>query len=251
MCKLNKETFFSSFIVEKNDGGYRIISKAHADGTNTDDIQKKSQVYTSRPAVRDFIENHCSDTMTLLPSEFSAFSNEPGIVKGEELYELILKTVDDVDSVRDELVDIMKYDSKKDFILKLSDIEIDLDKEICQEDCEYKLIDAACSSLEKKDYDSFRSKVVIKKDGVSYTYDQLPSAIINEVKVDGAKALFNIDRDIRIKEGYGQAEGLMHIKPLGELGGASILEKPAVTCMDIRAAINSEKEEVEFFKIFD
>jgi arginine/lysine/ornithine decarboxylase len=60
------------------------------------------------------------------------------------------------------------------------------------------------------------------------------------------EALFNIDRDIRIKEGYGQAEGLMHIKPLEELGGASILEKPAVTCMDIRAAINSEKEEVEF-----
>ena len=60
------------------------------------------------------------------------------------------------------------------------------------------------------------------------------------------EALFNIDRDIRIKEGYGQAEGLMHIKPLEELGGASILEKPAVTCMDIREAINSKKEEVEF-----
>jgi hypothetical protein len=194
LCKLNKETFFSSFIVEKNDGGYRIISKTPADGTNTDGIQKKSQVYTSRPAVRDFIENHCADTMTLLPSEFSAFSDEPGIVKGEDLYALILNTVDDVDSVRDELVDIMKYDSKKDFILKLSDIEIDLDKEICKDDSEYKLIDAACSSLEKKDYDSFRSKVVIKKDGVSYTYDQLPSAIINEVKVDGAKASFNIDK---------------------------------------------------------
>jgi arginine/lysine/ornithine decarboxylase len=59
------------------------------------------------------------------------------------------------------------------------------------------------------------------------------------------EALFNIDRDIRIKEGYGQAEGLMHIKPLDEMT-TSILEKPAVTCMDIREAINSDTEEIEF-----
>ena len=184
LCKLNKETFFCSFIVEKNADGFRITAKSAA----------KSQVHTSRLSVKEFIEKHCADTMILLPTELSEFSDEPGIVKGEELYKLILKSVKDTESLREELVDVLKYDSKRDFVLKLSSVEVDLDKDISHDDFEYKIVDAACSSLEEKYYDSFRSKIVIKKDSVSYSYDQLPSSLMSDIAVDGAKTSFNIDK---------------------------------------------------------
>lgn len=184
LCKLNKEAFFSSFIIKKTDSGFTMTAKSQA----------TSQVYTCLLSVKDFIEKHCSDTMALLPSELSEFSDEPGIVKGEDLYRLILSSVEDTESLREELVSILKYDSKKDFLLKLSSIEIDLDKDISQDDFEYKIIDAACSSLEDKDYDNFRSKITIKKDAVIYKYNQLPSSLKNDVVVEGAKAAFNIDK---------------------------------------------------------
>ena len=184
LCKLNKEAFFNSFIVEKSDDGFKITAKSQA----------KSQVYTSQLPVKDLIEKHCSDSMVLLPSELSEFSGELGVIKGELLYSLILNSIKDLDSLRDQLVDVLKYGSKKEFILKLSSIEIDLDKDICHDDFQYKVIEAACTSLETKDYDCFRTKVVIKKDGISYKYEQLPSSLKNDVNVVGAKATFSIDK---------------------------------------------------------
>ena len=184
LCKLNREAFFNTFIIEKNEEGYRIISKS----------QTKKQVYATQLIVKDFIEKYCSDIMVLLPSELSEFSDELGIVKGDSLYDLILSSLKDIESLREELINVLKYDSKRDFILKLSSVEIDLDKSISLDDFEYKIIDAACSSLDNKDYDSFRSKIVIKKEGVSYNYDQLPSSLKNDVIVDGAKIAFNIDK---------------------------------------------------------
>ena len=82
--------------------------------------------------------------MVLLPSELSEFSDEPGIVKGDSLYDLILSSLKDIESLREELINVLKYDSKRDFILKLSSVEIDLDKSISLDDFEYKIIDAAC-----------------------------------------------------------------------------------------------------------
>ena len=118
-------------------------------------------------------------------------------------------------------------------------------------------------------YDLDMGKLVIMVDSITYTGQDLYNELLSKyhIQLEMAardyviamtslndtregfdrlyEALFTIDRDIRIKEGYGQAEGLMHIKPLEEVS-ASILEKPAVTCMDIREAINAEKEEIEF-----
>lgn len=184
LCKLNKEAFFSSFIIKKTDSGFTLTAKSQAN----------SQVYTSRLLVKDFIEKHCADTMALLPPELAEFSDEPGIVKGEDLYGLILNSVEDTESFREELVSVLKYDSKKEFVLKLSSLDIDLDKDICQDDFEYKIIDAACSSLDDKDYERFRSKITIKKDAVIYKYNQLPSSLKNDVIVAGARAAFNIDK---------------------------------------------------------
>lgn len=119
-------------------------------------------------------------------------------------------------------------------------------------------------------YDLDMGKLVIFVDSITYTGQDLYNELLNKYHIqlemaakdyviamtslndtqDGFdrlyNALFNIDRDIRIKEGYGQAEGLRHIKPLGETGAVNIFEKPAVMCMDIREAIDSEKQEIEF-----
>ena len=118
-------------------------------------------------------------------------------------------------------------------------------------------------------YDLDMGKLVIQIESITYTGQDLYNELLNKYHIqlemaardyviamtslndtkEGFDRLFealaNIDRDIRIKEGYGQVEGLMHIKPLGEVT-TNILEKPAVNCMDIREAINSDTEEIEF-----
>jgi hypothetical protein len=130
--------------------------------------------------------------MVLLPTELSQFSDEQGILKGEDLYGSILKGVNDVDALQTDLVDVLKYDSRRDFILKLSEIDFDLDKVVTKEDYDYKIMEMACSSLEEKDYEAFRSKVVLKKNGVSFSHDQIPSTLSESVSVTGAKKNFDL-----------------------------------------------------------
>lgn len=182
MCKIFNETFFNFYVVEKEDEGFYISMKSAT----------HYQVYSSSHKVKAFIEKNNSNNMVLLPMELSQFSDEQGILKGEDLHSNILKDVDDVDAFQTDLVDVLKYDSRRDFILKLSKINFDLNKVVNKEDYEYKIMEMACSILEEKDYEIFRSKVVLKKDGVSFLHDQIPSTLAESVSVTGAKKNFDL-----------------------------------------------------------
>ena len=119
-------------------------------------------------------------------------------------------------------------------------------------------------------YDLDMGKLVIMVDSITYTgqdlYDELLSKyhiqlemaardyVIAMTSLKDSKegfdrlyeALFNIDRDIRIKEGYGQAEGLMHIKPINADKFDGVKDKPVVSCMEIHEAMDSTKEAIDF-----
>ena len=182
VCKIFNEAFFNFYVVEK-EGEKFFISKKSA---------THYQVYSSNNTVKAFIEKNNSNNMVLLPTELSQFSDEQGILKGEDLYDGILKGVGDVDALQADLVEVLKYDSRRDFILKLSKTVFDLDKVVTKEDYDYKIMEMACSCLEEKDYETFRCKTVVKKNGVSFAHDQIPSTLAESVSVVGAKKNFDL-----------------------------------------------------------
>lgn len=182
VCKIFNEAFFNFYVVEK-EGEEFFISRKSA---------THYQVYSSNNTVKAFIEKNNSNNMVLLPAELSQFSDEQGILKGEDLYDGILKGVGDVDALQTDLVDVLKYDSRRDFILKLSKTVFDLDKAVTKEDYDYKVMEMACSCLEDKDYEAFRSKTVVMKNGVSFAHDQIPSTLAESVSVVGAKKNFDL-----------------------------------------------------------
>ena len=182
VCTLNNEQFFANFeIVEKN-GELYIENK-------TDD---KYQVYTKYSVVRSFIEKHCNTEMVMLPNKLESHKEDLGIIRSETLYKKILECLEDIESHKNELVDILKYDSRKDFINGLSEFSFNLDIIITKDSYEYKILDMVCNVLDKDDYGTFRSKVIIIKDGISYTYDQIPSSLSDKIEVVGAKKNFDL-----------------------------------------------------------
>lgn len=181
-CQLSNEAFFNFYVVEKDGNEFFITRKSDSN----------YQVYCTNNTVKAFIEKNNSDCMVLLPAELSQFSDEQGIVKGELLYDNILNGVDDVDDMQLDLVDVLKYDARKEFINRLSEIVFDLDKVVTKDDFEYKVMDMACTLLDDNDFDDFRTKVVIKKDGASFTHDQIPSTLAESVSVTGAKKNFDL-----------------------------------------------------------
>ena len=182
VCKIFNEAFFNFYVVEKEGEEFFISKKSDT----------HYQVYSSNNTVKDFIEKNNSNNMVLLPVELSQFSDEQGILKGEDLYDGILKGVGDVDALQTDLVDVLKYDSRRDFILKLSKTVFDLDKGVTKEDYDYKVMEMACSCLEDKDYEAFRAKTIVKKNGVSFAHDQIPSTLAESVSVVGAKKNFDL-----------------------------------------------------------
>ena len=182
VCKIFNEAFFNFYVVEKDGEGFFISKKSAT----------HYQVYSSNNTVKAFIEKNNSSNMVLLPAELSQFSDEQGILKGEDLYDGILKGVGDVDALQTDLVDVLKYDSRRDFILRLSKTVFDLDKVVTKEDYDYKIMEMACSCLEEKDYETFRCKTVVKKNGVSFAHDQIPSTLAESVSVVGAKKNFDL-----------------------------------------------------------
>ena len=193
VCRINDEAFFNSYVVEKKDEGFFITKKSNT----------HYQVYSANNNVKAFIKKNNSDSMVILPIELSQFSDEQGILKGEDLYGSILKGVNDVDELQTELVDVLKYDSRRDFILELSEINFDLDNVVTKDDYEYKIMEMACSCLEEKDYETFRLKTVIKKNGASFSHDQIPSTLAESISVIGAKKNFDLDMLLPNENGNG------------------------------------------------
>lgn len=154
-AKSTEDEFFNYFIVKKDEEGKFTISTRSS---------KVYQVYSSDRLTRDFITNHCSAGLVLLPEEISKFCDIVGVQRESALYDLILQSVN-VDEVKEELIKVLKYESKVKFLQKLTTISIDVTKDISKSDYEYLLFNLACSEIEDDSAkESLRKKIVLKFD---------------------------------------------------------------------------------------
>lgn len=193
-CVLNNETFFKEFVLELKDGEYHI-------NTRTDNYY---QVYVKDSRTKAYIKENYSDTMVLLPNGLSEYKDSEGIVSGANLHDYILKGVEDVDNGKETLIDIVKYEARKDFIADLSEIKIDLDEETTCETFSFKLLDMATNVLESNnDILKFRNKLIVEKDGESFSHDQIPQTVAESFEVEGAKQKFDLAQILPNENGNG------------------------------------------------
>ena len=147
------------------------------------------QVYTNSNSKRKFIEEHCKDSMSLLPSFLSDYKDEKGILSGDELDEYILEAVEDeVDELKEELLLVLNQEGRLSMLSRLSEVKLDLDKEFSNDSYEFKLVKTALS-LDDDEKEEFRSKLVVIKNGERYEYNQIPPSV-EKVEVEGAKKDF-------------------------------------------------------------
>ena len=184
-CTLNNETFFKEFLISFKDHEYFIESRC-------DDYY---QVYTRDTLTKSYINKNYCESMILLPNGLEEYKDSEGIVSGASLHASILAGVDDTDADKEDLIDIIKYESRKEFIIGLSEIKIDLDEDTSDDSFSYKLLNMATKVLEDADsIECFRNKLIIEKDGVSYSHDQIPQTIAQSFEVEGAKRKFDLSK---------------------------------------------------------
>ena len=131
--------------------------------------------------------------MIPLPRKLSDNKGSEGIISEANLHSEIIRLIDDVDEYKESLIDFIGYDARRAFINELSQICIDLDEDTSTESYSFKIMDMVCKVIDN-DYDiiSFRKKLVISKNGVNYTYDQIPQSIAESFEVEGAKKKFEL-----------------------------------------------------------
>lgn len=184
-CTLNNETFFKEFLISFKDHEYFIERR----GDNY------YQVYTRDSLTKSYINNNYCGAMILLPNGLEEYKDSDGIVSGARLQSSILAGVDDTDANKEELIDIVKYEARKEFIIGLSEIKIDLDEDTSDDSFSYKLLDMATKVLEDADsIEDFRNKLIIEKEGVSYSHDQIPQSVAESFEVEGAKKKFDLSK---------------------------------------------------------
>lgn len=192
-CVLNHETFFKEFVIELKDEEYHINAR-------TDSYY---QVYVKDNRIKSYIDENYSDTMILLPNGLEKYQYSEGIVSGADLHASILEGVD-VDNDKEELIDIVKYEARKDFIVGLSEIRIDLDEETTCESFSFKLLHMAANVLKNnEDVQDFRDKLIIEKDGESFCHDQIPQTIAESFEVEGARRKFELAQILPNENGNG------------------------------------------------
>lgn len=157
--KDNHRPFFNEYIIQKQINGFKIINKS--------DKHQIIPPKDERKAFIDFIDAQLSDKLIVLSFDFSEFNNEDGIVKGEDLHSQILEYVD-VNEHKEILVEILLYRAKHKFLQNLSEFRFNAKSAYTKEDYEFKIIELACSELKENDYQKFRQRVEIEKDGQIY-----------------------------------------------------------------------------------
>lgn len=142
--------------------------------------------------------------MILLPNGLEEYKDSEGIVSGANLHASILAGVENIDNEKENLIDIVKYGARRDFIVSLSEIRIDLDEATTPESFSYKLLYMATSVLENNDdIQNFRNKLIIEKDGESFCHDQIPQTIAESFKIEGAKRKFDLAQILPNENGNG------------------------------------------------
>lgn len=193
-CSLNNETFFKAFVIEYESGSYH-IKKRH---------KKHYQVYTSNRVLLSFISENFGDTMIPLPKMLSNYKNAEGIISEANLHSEIISQIDDVDEYKESLVDFIGYDARRYFINELSQICINLDEDTTADSYSYKIIKMACNALETaEDFQDFRNRLSIIKDGDLYSPDQIPQCVAEHIEVEGAKKIFDLAKILPNEYGNG------------------------------------------------
>ncbi len=160
----NQKSFFKEFIIRKDNNRFVVERKT----------EETYQVQSADKKVRKFIDENCADNLFVLPYEFvNEYKDEEGIIKADDLYNLILEVVD-VDEHKETLVDFIKYSAKYKFLQKLSEFRFNPATQYTQEDYEYKILDLACSELKESDYQNFQDKVVIETDSKDLKLSEIP-----------------------------------------------------------------------------
>lgn len=171
----NQKSFFNNLIITKYKNHFQLIPKSN----------KTHQIRPSNKETRLFIAEHLYDTLFPLPFEFNEkCKNEISIFKGEELYHLILESIDDVDDYKYQLVDIVGYDEpKRKLIQRITVINLVAGHEYTQETFEYKIMHLACNKLSKEDYQSFRDKIVVEAGEQNFNCSDIPP-VADKLQID-------------------------------------------------------------------
>ena len=146
----NKKKFFNEFIIKRNGNEFAIIAK-------TNGIY---QVQSNNEETNTFINQNLPDKLFVLPPEFFHYKENEGIVKGDDLYNLILE-VADINLYKESLVKILKYNSKFKFLQKIPEIRLNPKVPINIDDYEFKVIDLACKELNEEHFKTFRQKLIL------------------------------------------------------------------------------------------
>ena len=169
--KENHRPFFNEYIIQKATNSYEIIDKSD-----------KVQVLPHDKKTKEFIKNYLSDDLIILPSDFSEFNKEDGIIKGRELHIQILDLAD-ADFHKQFLVDFLENEAKHKFLQELSEFRFDSESEYSREDYEYKVLDLACSELKDDEYRKFQNKVIIETQDGDLNLSQIPP-FTDKIKID-------------------------------------------------------------------
>ena len=166
----NKRQFFKEFIIKKNEPSFSIARKTNY----------TYQVQSADQKARKFIEVNCSHNLFVLPQDFLDHKEEDGIVKADDLHSLILNFVN-ADELKENLVDIVKYKAKNQFLQKLSAFKFNPTLSYSKEDYEYKVLDLVCreffeanNSNQQNDFRNFRRKLIIETGEKDFKYSEIP-----------------------------------------------------------------------------
>lgn len=182
--KDNHRSFFDEYIIQKQTNGYVIIDKSD-----------KYQIVPPNKETKEFIESYLPDEFIILPYDFSDFNNENGIIKGEDLHNIILDFVE-ADEHKETLVDIIHYDEpKRKFLQEISEFRFHSDTKYTKNDYEYKILEMACGKLKESNYQEFKDKVIIETEEQELILSEIPpftdKIIIDEYEISLAKILPN------------------------------------------------------------
>jgi hypothetical protein len=173
LYQVNQKSFFKEFIIKKVKNEFIIIEKTNGN----------YQVFSADKEARKFIDENCKENLFVLPNEFKEkCRNEEGIIKAEDLHNLILDYII-ADDHKELLCDFIGNKAKHKFLLELSEFRFSEERKYTKDDYEYKILEIACSELNEIDYKNFQKKVIIEAKNGFLKLSQIPP-ITDKIKID-------------------------------------------------------------------
>ena len=179
-CKSNEDTIFSKYSIDNQEEGYTLTL-----------LPKGTTVaYTNDSELLSFIQQNCSESIKILPDEFSNYRELKGVITDENLLLRVLDEIKDVKDHLEVLLPIYKNSIslvKTSFVSHLSYIELDTNSCIAQTDT-YLQFMVMVSTIEKPEtmlFDDLRNKIFIVSES---TKNQLSKIKLEHtVEVNGKK----------------------------------------------------------------